>query len=254
MKRALALALVVLLAVGGGLVASRLFGKKLLRFPYLTGPAQSVLPAGWDVRTLDVGGATLRYAVRPPRGAATWLVFAPGNDERQLQQGATFLSRVAGEADVGLLTFAARGYDGSTGTPSPDVVEADALRVMEAVKLEPRDTTLIGYSLGSFTAVRAAAAWSRGGRPPRKLVLLAAATELAMLPQVPWAKALQGDVYEQGSTLAGVTCPVEVQHGVADAALPPSMGEALAAQAKVKAVLLDGVDHAGILERATPSL
>lgn len=231
----------------------RLTGPKLLRFPYLTGAARSEVTPGFELSTVQVEpGVALRVAKRAPKSAdAKWLVFFPGNDEAQLAQGMRFLARVAGEADVGLATFAYRGFDGSTGALTPTNAVADAQRVLDALKVTPSRTVLVAFSLGAPLAAQCAAAWSRGGRAPAKLVLVAGASELAMVPASPWAAAMRGDVYEVGDALSAVTCEVVVMHGDADTTLPLSMAERLATRAKTKVVVVSGATHATILERAT---
>jgi len=235
----------LVLVVGGALVLWRLTGPKLLRFPYLVGPARSSVLPGFEVSTVEVEpGVRLRVAKRAPQSAdAKWLVFFPGNDEAQLEQGMKLLARVAGESDVGLATFAYRGFDGSGGVMSPQTAERDAKRVLESLQVEPARMVFVAFSLGAPLATHLAAK-----SPPSKLVLLAGASALAMLPKVPWASALRGDVYEVGDALRDVRCPVEVFYGHADTTLPRSMAEELARAAKTKGVVVPGATHASILE------
>jgi len=245
MRRAAAVVAALVLVVGGALMLWRMTGPKLLRFPYLTGPARSTVLPGFEVSAVEVEpGVQLRVAKRAPKSAdAKWLVFFPGNDEAQLEQGMKLLTRVAGEADVGLVTFAYRGFDGSGGLMRPATADDDAMRVLEALQVEPSRRVFIAFSLGAPVATHVAAKSA-----PSKLVLLAGASALAMLPQVPWARAMRGDVYEVGEALREVRCPVEVFHAEADTTLPQSMAEELAQQAKTKAVVVPGATHATMLE------
>jgi pimeloyl-ACP methyl ester carboxylesterase len=248
MRRAAVVVAALVLVVGGALVLWRLTGPKLLRFPYLTGPARSSVLPGFEVSTVEVEpGVQLRVVKRAPKTAdAKWLVFFPGNDEAQLEQGMKLLTRLAGDADVGLATFAYRGFDGSGGMMSPATADVDAKRVVEASQVEPSRMVFVAFSLGAPVATHLAAK-SR----PSKLVLLAGASALAMLPQVPWARAMRGDVYEVGQALRDVRCPVEVFHGETDSTLPQSMAEELAQAARTKAVFVPGATHVSILERVS---
>jgi hypothetical protein len=104
-------------------VYDRLFGRKRLRFPYLARPIPAATydalaaTAGWAKAELDVApGTALRGLVRKPSSSTRpWVLFYPGNDESQLERGHGFLTRLGGEADLGLAVFAYRGYDASDG-------------------------------------------------------------------------------------------------------------------------------------------
>lgn len=249
-----ALAVVVVLAVGA-LVLRRAAGRKLHRFPYLTGPASSQGPelARFTVSSVEVApGVALRVATRRGTGAG-WLVFFAGNDERPLDQGARWLERTE-PPGRSLLTFAPRGFDGSGGEPSPSVAVADALVVLSAHGVTPADTTLVGFSLGAPTAAHVAAEWTKRGTPPARVVTIAGAAELAMLPRAPWAALLEGDVYEVEPSLR-VGAPVLALHGADDHTLPPSMLEAWRARIEPAGTLttrvLPGEDHATVLDATT---
>jgi hypothetical protein len=169
MRRAAVVVAALVLVVGGALVLWRMTGPKLLRFPYLTGPARSTVLPGFEVSAVAVEpGVQLRVAKRAPKSAdAKWLVFFPGNDEAQLEQGMKLLTRLAGDADVGLATFAYRGFDGSGGMMRPATADVDAKRVVEALQVEPSRMVFVAFSLGGdaprgeVTALEAGAA--RGG-------------------------------------------------------------------------------------------
>ncbi len=91
----------------------RFFGRKRLRFTYLTGqlaPAEYRELAsrpGWSATNVTVApGIKLMGLVRRPSAKdAPWLVYYPGNDATQLRRGQAFLSRVGENRDWGLAVF-----------------------------------------------------------------------------------------------------------------------------------------------------
>ncbi|MFT3707505.1 MAG: hypothetical protein QM817_07530 [Archangium sp.] len=215
------------------------------RFPYATGAAPSPTPSGFTEWKLDGNLRAIKRA--PTEGETRWLVFFNGNDEHQLKTSSEFLTRVGGQR--GLATFAFRGFDGSEGTPSPEVVQRDALKFIDSLGVAPAQLELAGFSFGAPIAVHVAAELSRRGTPPKKLTILAGALELSMLHASRLAPLLRGDVYVIGVDDAkAVRCPVEVIHGANDTALPPS--QALGDLFGVKLKLLNGVDHGSILKVA----
>lgn len=220
------------------------FSSPAARFAYATGAPASPTPEGFTESRLD----GLRVIKRAPLdGETRWLVFFNGNDEHQITNGAAFLSRVGGSR--GLATLAYRGFDGSEGTPSPDVIERDALKFIDSLGVAPAQLELSGFSFGAPIAVHVAAELSRRGTPPKKLTILAGALELSMLHASRLAPLMRGDVYVIGVDDAkAVRCPVEVIHGANDTALRPS--QALGDLFGVKLNLLNSVDHGSILKVA----
>lgn len=248
MKRVLVLALIGAFALSCA-VAWRATGPSLRRFPYLVGPAGSQT-GEFLLRDVQVeADVSLRVAVRPPRAAREWWVFFPGNDAQQLAQGVEFLRRVAGERDVGLATFAYRGFDGSQGEPSPETAGRDGVKVLESLGVPADQLTVIAYSLGAPVAVSSLLAWQAQGKSPVKLVLLSGASELAMLWPAPWAPLSRGDEWRVEG-LEALRCPVTVLHGEEDTTLPPSMAWDLAARVKAQPVVLPKLDHVGVLRSA----
>ena len=251
--------------LGVGLVAFglwplvwRLTGPRVPRFPYaLDAPPTDVTTlkgfSAWNVEVAP--GLTLRGLRREPRSNdAAWILFFHGNDASQLKGGAALLSHVGGDADVGLATVAYRGFDGSPGTPSPDALRADALVIFRALGVDPGRVRIYAYSLGAPLAIHVAAELSRRGTPPRSVTLLAGAAELAMLPAVPWAPLLRGDVYTVGTELEDVACPVRLFHGLDDSTLPIAQAHAMASRLGARARLteLPGITHESILTTALP--
>lgn len=236
----------------------RLSGPRLLRFPYAVGGPSSDLAslkgfAPWSVEVEP--GLTLRGIRRAPVAPdAEWILFFHGNDPAQLASGAALLSRLAGDADVGLATVAYRGFDGSPGQPSPAALRADAVATFTALGVDPKRVRLYAFSFGAPLAIHLAAELSRRGSPPSSLTLLAGSSELAMLPPVPWAVLLRGDLYEAGAELEDVRCPVRLFHGLADTTLPVAQAHAMATRLGSRARLteLPGITHETVLTTALP--
>jgi len=234
----------------------RLTGPKLLRFVYALGPAKSVIPPGFTEWNVEVEpGLTLRGLKRAPVGGdGQWILFLHGNDATQLETGASVLTRLGADPAVGLATFAYRGFDGSPGSPSHDALYADATAAVKALGVAPAKLRLVAYSMGAPLAIAVAADLSRAGTPPASLTLLAGASELAMLHDVPWVKLTRGDIFTVGPELDDVKCPVTLFHGLDDSTLPIEQGRSLAQRlgARGKLVELPGVTHAGILTVQLP--
>ena len=237
-------------------VAWRMTAPKMPRFPYSLGPAVSVKPAGfaeWNV-TVEPG-ITLRGLRREPTTpGGSWLVFLHGNERALLESGASVLDRLGADAGVGLATWAHRGFDGSPGTPSPEVLAADAVKVIDALGVPPARLRLLGFSMGGPLALHVAAELSRRGTPPESVTLLAAGAEFAMLHDVPWVRLSRGDVYRVGADADDVKCPVHLYVGTDDTALPVAQSRAIAARLGPRATVteLPGVTHASILTVALP--
>ncbi len=258
MKRAGVAALLLALAFTGTVMAWRLGGRKLLRFTYATagtGPVSSVdaLAVGgwrrWSVPVSD--GVALVGLMRAPQAVdAPWVLFFHGNDGKLLTTGTAFLERLRAGRDWGLALVAYRGFDGSGGAPGKDTLFVDAQRTLDALVREAgvdvRRVHLAAFSMGGPVAVSVAAR-----ADVASLSLFAGASELAMLPDVPWQRVLRGDELEVGPSLEAVRpAEVLVAHGSEDATLPVSQAVELARRLGARASLLEvpGVGHEALLQ------
>ena len=112
-----------------------------------------------------------------------------------------------------------RGYGGSTGVPSEQGLQRDALLLFDKVHAEHPDVTVIGRSLGSGLAV-----WLASERPVGRLVLVTpyeslsglAATHFRFFP-VRW---LLLDKYESGRYAPRVTAPTLIVAAEHDEVIP----------------------------------
>lgn len=201
---------------------------------------------GWSTLALPVDAdATLRGLIRHPAHAegARWLVFFPGNDFTQLARGQRMLDYLGGTRDEGLLVFADRGYDASTGTTKPETMQSDAVRILDVLlgteHVEPNRIHVVGFSLGGFVACAAVSGAAKRGQTVGSLSLLASVTTVEMNPSGVWARLAIGDMYEIGPFEPELPGPVLVLHGTADASLPLAGSRELAARLAPRATFIE---------------
>ncbi len=271
MRRRLLSALIIvsvsgLLATSMGLY-SRFFGRKRLRFAYLTGqlaPGEYQALAskpGWSPTGVEVAPGTLLGLVRrPSRSDGSWVLFYPGNDSDQLKSGQRFLSRLGDDEDWGLAVFAYRGYDSSPGDPVLSDLAGDASDVLahlcQSERTVPERVNLVGFSIGGHLAVRVTGATTHDGHPPASLSLLASVDDIEMVRRSLWMKFDSGDDYQTRPFLKDVRAPVLVLQGDADLALAgPGQGRAIAAALGERAqyVEIPGAGHNDMME-ADPAI
>lgn len=226
-------------------------------FQYIPSPlapeAYAALGArpGWSLRTVDVEpGVTLRGLVHPAATeGAPWVLFFPGNGGAQLAESQAFLDRLRGNRPWGTAVWSYRGFDGSSGVPSHDVLLADAVTVLNqlcAREHVPRERVrLIGFSLGSHVAASTAARAASGGARAASLTLLAPLSVVDV----------GGERYDTLALLPALAGPVLVIHGAADEALPIAQGRAIASHLgdRVRYLELPRVGHEAVLA-APPAL
>jgi pimeloyl-ACP methyl ester carboxylesterase len=244
----------------------RFFGRKRLRFTYLTGqlaPAEYQSLAsreGWAATNVTVApGIKLMGLVRRPNAKdAPWVLYYPGNDAMQLRRGQAFLSRVGEKEDWGLAVFAYRGYDSSDGVPVLNDLAADAPEILVQLcaseKTSAARVNVIGFSIGGHLAARAVGALTRQSRQPASLSLLASVDDIVMVRRSWWEKIDPGDDYQTQPFLNDVRAPVLVLQGGADETLGgPGQGQAIAKTLGDRAeyIELPGVGHNILIETET---
>jgi pimeloyl-ACP methyl ester carboxylesterase len=240
----------------------RFFGRTRYRFPYLGRPipdaTYTALAAkpGWAKTRLEVApGVELNGLIRrPSRPGAPWVLYYPGNDESQLDRGQGFLVRLGAEEDWGLVVYAYRGYDSSSGVSNLENLRRDAPEILArfcAVEgVAPGRVNLAGFSIGGHFAVHAARSAAMHGQRAATLTLLASVDDIVMVPRSRWEKLSPGEDYQTRPLLAQVPPPVLVLQGDADRALRGAgQGRAIAQTlgARAKYVELPGVDHVPLL-------
>ncbi|MCK5943004.1 MAG: hypothetical protein KAI24_13585 [Planctomycetes bacterium] len=232
---------------------------KLHRFAYWIGhksdaEVQALQRDGWQVDRLPVDdGVELVGLVRPPSrpdaSDARWLLFVPGNSASLLDGFQQVLDELRGDDDVGLAFWAYRGFDASGGAPTPAALRRDLMRQwrrLQELGATAANTEIWGYSLGSMLAPHLAAELCDAGTPPKRLVLIATGSEIAIRPHGLFGRFRASDRYEAASAAARVTCPVVVAHGSDDDALPIAGARALAERMQAQFVEIDGRGHADL--------
>ena len=101
---------------------------------------------------LAVEGAQLDVTVRPHAGSKA-LIYFGGNAE---DVSANLASFSAAFPDYALYLMHYRGFGGSTGKPSEQLLHADAIALFDQVRIAHADVALVGRSLGSGVAIRLA--------------------------------------------------------------------------------------------------
>lgn len=235
--------------------AAWLVAPRLHRFAYWTERRSSteigaLARDGWQVDRLPVAPAVELYGlVRPPRGpAARWILFVPGNSQSVLAGFQAELDRLRGDDDTGLAFWAPRGFDASTGQPSPAALAADLLLQWQrllALGAAPARLEVWAYSLGTPLALQLAAELARRGTAPARLVLIASSPTIPVMPYGTFGRFLADDVFDATAALPQVTCPTVLVHGTLDAALPIAGARTIAQALGARATLheLPGVGH-----------
>ena len=180
---------------------------------YYPQPAPAVAAA--QRMALKADGAELVVWLRPHDGPKA-LVYFGGNAEDVSANLPSLPAAFPGHA-IYLMNY--RGYGGSTGTPSEQSLQRDALLLFDQVHAEHPDVTVMGRSLGSGLAVRVASA-----RPVGRLVLVTPYESLsglaaALFPYFP-VRWLLVDRYESGRNAPQVKAPTLIIAAERDEVIP----------------------------------
>jgi pimeloyl-ACP methyl ester carboxylesterase len=235
---------------------------KLHRFAYwmarkTDAEVQALAQDGWRIdRFSPEPGVELVGLVRPPaRAGARWILFVPGNSSDLLAGFRQVLDPLRVRDDIGLAFWAYRGFDASTGVPSPEALAADTERCWQRLLalpgVEPAKAELWGYSLGSGLAVQLAARLCRAGAPPARVVLLSAYDRITVMRPGLLGRFQPSDVYDAMTAAPQVNCEVMLVHGTADDALPIAGARALqqALGPRARLVELPGKGHVDYLQQ-----
>jgi uncharacterized protein len=126
-------------------------------------PRPSAAESAENTLKLVVPGAELHISVRAHIGPKA-LIYFGGNAEDVSLSLPAFSSAFS---DRALFLLHYRGYGGSTGKPSEEAIQSDAVALFDRVRSEYSDIAIVGRSLGSGVAVRLAS-----HRPTSALVLV----------------------------------------------------------------------------------
>jgi len=244
------------------LVAVWVAAGKMHRFAYWIAPkteaeVQALATERWRVDRLPVApDVTLVGLVRDAETTdAPNILFVPGNSSALLAGFRGVLDDLRGQRDVRMAFWAYRGFDASTGTPTPAALADDLWRQWQHLRslgATPANTQIWGYSLGSVLAVQLAARMAANGESPARLVLIAAAEQIPVMPYGTFGRFLGDDVFDATAASAQVACPTVIVHGTADDALPIEGARRLAAALGARATLheIPGKGHLDLWDDA----
>ncbi|MHC8305597.1 alpha/beta hydrolase [Pseudomonas sp. PB3P13] len=209
-----AIVVVLYLALCGALFV---FQRSLIYFPQprAVGGAETLM-------TLAVADAQVLVSVRPRAGSKALLYFG-GNAEDVSQNLAQF-SEAFPEHALYLMHY--RGFGGSSGSPSEEAIQRDAMTLFDSVYHVHPQIAVIGRSLGSGVAVRLASQ-----RPAARLVLITPYNSLEDLairqnPVFP-VRWLLKDKFESWKYAAHIAVPTLLVTAGNDEVIPRASTEAL---------------------------
>lgn len=174
---------------------------------------------------LAVEGAELKVTIAP-HNSSNAIVYFGGNAE-DVSLNLPFFKQIFPDTALYLLHY--RGYGGSTGSPSEQRNQQDALALFDYVARQHEDIRLIGRSLGSAMSLFVASQ-----RPVSKQLLITPFDSLqdiasAQFPYVPVAWLLR-DRYEMSVLAPSVTAPTQLLIAGQDEIIPRESSEHLYAR------------------------
>ncbi|HEX4353541.1 MAG TPA: hypothetical protein VHZ95_11510 [Polyangiales bacterium] len=222
--------LIGLLALGGALARQYVVRRQRGRFVYALTAADPALPTlarsqGYEVHELTVGtDARLRGVTRAPRGGDDpFVLFFPGNAEHQLAVTLPILEALRAGGGAGMACWAYRGFDGSTGQPSPDNSPGDARVELDYVRhtfgISNRRLVIVGFSMGSGVALRLGAELAKQGEPPAAVIVLSPYWTLELTPARRFGTLFPTETYVVDDVIADVAFPLLVVAAAHDEAL-----------------------------------
>ncbi len=149
---------IVLFLYGAACVALFSFQRSLIYFPQ---PSAFDTPS--TTLTLPVPGAELVVSVRPHAGQKALIYF--GGNAEDVSRNLSSFSGAFPDYAIYLLHY--RGYGGSSGKASEEMLHADAQALFDKVHAQHPNIAVVGRSLGSGVAIRLASQ-----RPVSRLVLV----------------------------------------------------------------------------------
>lgn len=226
------------------LLAAVLFlAQRSLIYPAPRGPGAS--PAGFERIAYDTAdGLTLQAGYKPALSGRPTILYFHGNGA-DWQSSVVATDRLVPDG-YGVLAAEYRGYRGNPGRPGEHGLYHDgraAIAWLASRGVEPGEIVIVGNSIGSGVAVQMATEIR-----PRALVLISPFASLSRLvgERFRWLPTgiLLHDRFENIDKIAAVEAPVLILHGDADALIPPSHAEALAAaDSSIELAIFRGYGH-----------
>lgn len=178
-------------------------------------PQPREIKAPQSTMILTVEDAELLVTVRSHAGPKAIIYFG-GNAEDVSLNLPSFEKSFP---DHALYLLHYRGYGGSSGTPSEEAIQHDALTLFDKVRAEHPDIAVIGRSLGTGVAVRLSSQ-----RPVSRLILVTPYDSLQEIAadKFPYApvKWLMHDQYDSGSYASKITIPTAIVAAENDEVIP----------------------------------
>lgn len=193
-------------------------------------------------------GATVTGWYQPPASGKPLIVYYRGNAQsfsREYERYEAF------SADgYGFLAFDYRGFPGSPGEISEELILADALAAYDWAATKGFDLVIWGRSLGSGPASYVASQRDAQALLLETPFISAVAVAAERYPLLP-VGLLMHDQFRVDQWIAGVIEPVFVAHGTADRTIAVHHGEAVFAMAPNPDELWiePGADHSGLWAR-----
>lgn len=199
-------------------------------------------PTGCPPNTLVFArpDARLLISVRPHVGSKALIYF--GGNAEDVSMNLPSFSQAFPDHSLYLVHY--RGYGGSSGTPTEENLQQDALALFDHVRSNHADVTLVGRSLGSGVAIRLASQ-----RPARHLILITpyasiqeiAATQFPYLP-VRWLLADKFESWRYAPTIRVPTLLIAAEN---DEVIPRASTDELYAAFAAGVASLIVIPHAG---------
>jgi pimeloyl-ACP methyl ester carboxylesterase len=244
LKSAVYIALgILVIAYVGICVAVFIFQRSLIYYPQ---PRQVTAPE--STMTLQVQGAELVVTVRPHSGPQAIIYFG-GNGE-DVSSNLESFAKAFPERSLFFLHY--RGYGGSTGRPSEQANNSDAMALFQKVYARHPEVAIIGRSLGTGVAIRLASA-----APASRLILVTPYDSLeaiaaAAYPYLP-VKLLLLDRYDSWKYAHLIKTPTTLIAAQNDEVIPRASTERLFARfpaGVASMVVVEGVGHNDIGARS----
>ncbi len=237
MKPGIYIALAVIaIAYVGICLAVFMFQRSLIYYPQprlVTEPESTM--------TLGVRGAQLIVTVRPRSGPRAIIYF--GGNAEDVSLNLESFSKAFPEYSLFFMHY--RGYGGSTGSPSEETNNSDAVALFQKVRSQHPEVAIIGRSLGTGVAIRLASE-----SPASRLVLVTPFDSLEEIAAAAYAylpvSLLLLDRYDSWKYAPRIKMPTMIIAAQNDDVIPRASTEKLFAKfpAGVAAlVVIEGVGH-----------
>jgi uncharacterized protein len=196
-----------------------------------------------DLQPMWIDTGQERLKVWPLRSDRTDALIYFGGNAEDVMYSRELFDAVAPEYAVYLVNY--RGYGGSSGSPSEQGFNHDALHVFDSVASSHRAVGLVGRSLGSAVATHVAAR-----RPASRLILVTPMDSIESLARrhYPWlpVSLLMKDPFRSIDNAPRITTPTLVVMSEHDRIVPAESTQKLIeafTEAPLTVMTLDGHDH-----------